>query len=258
MSTSPQHNRLGIRLGIPPYHLFVFFNVLWDTPPCLFSCLSSRSGFKRAFRQHGFGQIVGLVSLFLVFGIRVHALDEPPLHSSKSFGISPLEKTAGPLGALEIEAVLVLLGLGHGQDEGQVAIAAQVRGLVTAHVDGVQGVSHLVQIEVHVVGTAGHVALGVVVQGGAAVVSPHVPLLGVHFVVDQGFVATGARLDSRIDLLSLVEKHLVEQVSRVKVRDLGFVGENHLVHGPQNLLSVELGLDRSVGRTGLDSWHDDW
>ena len=249
--------------GIPL--LVFFFLTSWDTPlppPCLVGRLvgyPSLSFFMSSVSVglQRFGQIVGLVPLFFVPGIGVHALDEPALHPANRFGIPPLKERARSFGALEVEAVLVLVRLGHGQDEGQVAIAAQVRGLVTAHVDGVQGVSDLVQIQVHVVGTAGHVALGVVVQGCAAIVPPHVPSLGVHLVVDQRFVATGTRLDAWIDLF--IGKHLVEQVIRIKVRVWKFVGVNHGVDGPQNLLSIEVGLQRGTARirTGLDSWHDD-
>ena len=153
------------------------------TPPCL-------EGRTRLYRL---GQIVGFVSLFFVFGIRFHALHQPPSHSAKRFDIRPLKELALGSGAFEVQPVLVLVWLGQGQDEGQVAVAAHVgRGKTvgSSHVDRVQGVSDLVQIEVRVVHAAGHITLGVIVQSDATIVLPQISFLGGDFVVHQGFVTT--------------------------------------------------------------------
>ena len=117
----------------------------------------------------------------------------------------------------------------------------------SSHVDGVQGVSHLVQIEVHVVHSAGHITLGVLVEGSATIVLPHVSFLGGDLVVQQGFVASRTCLGLRV-----VGKHLVQH--GISVEWL-VVNRFHGVDGTQHGFVAVICFH---GGARLDLGHDDW
>ena len=128
--------------------------------------------------------------LTTVFYNGFFSLDQYSFSQTTGWLINPLEEITDAFGALEIETVGVVGGVGGRQDQGLVALTSETCGVYPV-VAGVGLFLYTFQVLVHFIGTTGHITLGEPSVIGTSVIFPIGTVLLFDYIPFQGHSTPG-------------------------------------------------------------------